>query len=80
MFFANMFLIVTNDTENRKEKGNTDNNTDCYGNVIIFWWTNFESVGFDGNDEGCAFTGFEIVGGKGDGIFGFFNLTFISVI
>ena len=80
MFFANMFLIVTNDTENCKERENPDNNTDCYGNVIIFWWTNFEGVGFNGNDESRAFTGFEIVGGKSDGIFGFFDLTFISII
>ena len=75
-----MFLIVTNDTKNRKERGNPDNNTYRYGNVVIFWWTYFEGVGFDGNNESCTFTGFEIVGGKSDGIFGFFNLTFIGVI
>ena len=75
-----MFLIVTNDTENCKERENSDNNTDCYGNVIIFWWTNFEGVGFDGNDKSCTFTGFKIAGGKSDGIFGFFDLTFVSII
>ena len=80
MFFANMFLIITNDAENCKERGNTDDNTDRYGNVVIFWWTYFEGIGFDSNDESCAFTSFKVVGGKSDGIFGFFNLTFISVI
>ena len=80
MFFANMFLIVTNDAENCKERENPDNNTDCYGNVIIFWWTNFESVGLDCNNKSCAFTGFEVVGGKSNGIFSSFDLTFISIV